>query len=869
MTPVLGRGAPPAVPRGALCVGALVAALAAAAGALHVAALPSLGSLADVPPQVGLWAALVVAFGIAEFAAVHLHVGRQTLTYSLSDVPLIVGLALVDPTHAVDARLAGAGLVIVVTRFRRPLKLAFNVTHVWLETVLAAVVWHLVVGDADPVGPRGWLAALAVLTATELYSALAVAGVIRLDEGRLAWQSVPEFLVGSVMALANVSLAVLVLVLVATDWRASWALLVLGLVLASAYRSHSALRRRHDGLDKLASSTSLLAGDLRTERVADAVLRRAAQLVNADVAELDVWGVGPGRALRVTLRRGHLVEGGAALAPLFGSPDEHPLLVRRHTRDGALREALSRTGLDDAVVAPLVDAGRVLGTLTVGNRQGDVVTFSPEDSMIVKALANHAVAALANAELADRLRDEAAQRHHEALHDGLTGLPNRTMFRQALAEHVSDARQAAVLLLDLDRFKEVNDTLGHHLGDELLTKVAARLVETLPHDAVVARLGGDEFTVLLPGVGESEAVRVAARLRAELLRPVRARDLTLHTDCSIGIAVSPQHGQDVDVLVQRADVAMYAAKQDHSGFAVYSPERDQYDPRRLAMVADLRQAIDDGSLDVHYQPKVDLASARAVGVEALVRWSHPEHGWTPPDEFLPVAEQTDLMLPLTLLVLRRALADLRGWERDGIELGMAINLSPRVLLEPTLVQGIASALGTAGVRAQRLTLEITEGSVIADPARAIAVLDQLNAMGLRLSVDDFGTGYSSLSYLRRLPVHEIKIDKSFVLGLAPDSTEAAIVQSTVDLAHRLGMRVVAEGVETAQSAEILKGMRCDTAQGYLMSRPLPAAALAEWAHQWPSRATATLSHPPSATASETEGHVALGSGVTLLRRRAT
>ena len=814
-----------------LGVPAFLAGLAGVAAVLHAGVLPTLddgeGSVSRV-----VWLSLVIAFGVAELTAVHLHVGRHTLTYSFSDVPLVVGLAFLDPMHVVAARLAGAGVVIVVTRLRRPLKMAFNATHVWLETVLAAMIWHLVLNGADPVGPAAWLAALAVLAATEVYSSVAVAVVIRLAEGRLERQSLPEFLAGSVIALANVSLAVLVLTLALADWRAGWALVVLVVVLCLAYRSHSNLRRRHEGLEKLAASTSDITSELRTDRVAEAVLAQAAQLLDAELAEIDWWGDGGSAPMRVLRASPGVVDTTSRLGAAFGRPGDGPLLAVRNARDERLRESLAKAGVRDAVVAPLLGGNRVLGTLTVADRRGDIATFTAEDSNIVQTLANHAVIALHNAELADRLRDEARQRHHEALHDALTGLPNRNMFRQRLVEQLATGELTAVLLLDLDRFKEVNDTLGHHLGDELLKHLATRLVETLPDAAVVARLGGDEFTVLLRGVEEGEVARIVTRLRATLLRPFHFPDLTLHTDCSVGIALSPRDGHDVDVLLQRADVAMYAAKNDHSGFAFYSSDRDQYNPRRLALVADLRRAIGAGDLQVHYQPKVDLRSAKAVGVEALVRWNHHEYGPIPPDEFLPVAEQTDLMLPLTSLVLERALAAVAAWEQEGLALGVAVNISPRMLLEPCLLEKVAELLGHEGLRPDRLTLEITEGSVMADPERAIAVLDELDAMGVRLSLDDFGTGYSSLSYLRRLPVHEVKIDKSFILHLRVDGSDAAIVQSTIDLAHRLGMHVVAEGIETADASVLLRQMGCDVAQGYLLGRPMPASAVAQWAREW-------------------------------------
>ncbi|MHB1925293.1 MAG: putative bifunctional diguanylate cyclase/phosphodiesterase, partial [Acidimicrobiales bacterium] len=392
-----------------------------------------------------------------------------------------------------------------------------------------------------------------------------------------------------------------------------------------------------------------------------------------------------------------------------------------------------------------------------------------------------------------------------------------------------DQRMAAVMLMDLDRFKEVNDTLGHHNGDLLLREVANRIVATLRHEDTVARLGGDEFAILLPHLTSvDQALSSAQRIVEALQQSFSLDQLSVDVGASIGIAISPADGDDAATLLQRADVAMYEAKGASHPVMLYSPERDNYSPKRLTMAAELRQALADGDIVVYHQPKARLSDGVLIGTEALVRWRHPQNGLIGPDEFIPVAEQTGLIEPLTFYVLQSALEQCRQWNNAGHDVGVAVNLSVRSLLDPDLSSRVEALLAQTGVAGSRLTLEITESGVMADPTRAIAMLERLAATGVKLSVDDFGTGYSSLSYLRRLPVHEVKVDRSFVFRMATDPSDATIVQSIIELGRNLGLRTVAEGVEDQISWELLRGMGCDVAQGYLLSKPVPAQAITRW-----------------------------------------
>ncbi|MDT4937313.1 MAG: hypothetical protein QOG80_984, partial [Pseudonocardiales bacterium] len=407
------------------------------------------------------------------------------------------------------------------------------------------------------------------------------------------------------------------------------------------------------------------------------------------------------------------------------------------------------------------------------------------------------------------------------------------LFQQRLADALARQRpsdpQIAVMLIDLDRFKEINDTLGHATGDLLLQEVAGRLRLGVADRVTVARLGGDEFALLDPAQsGPDGAVALAKSLREVLHRPFAYQDLELEVSATIGVSVAPGHGRDASTLLRRADVALYAAKNTAAGVAAYGENLDEHSPRKLALVGELRSVIDREGLQLHYQPKVDMATGRVLGVEALVRWPHPVEGMIPPDEFVPIAERTGLIGPMTDFVLRTALTDCRHWHDAGHHLSVAVNLSARSLLDADLVDDIARALTVSSVDPSKLTLEITETSVMSDAEYAMRVLNRLSAMGLTLAIDDFGTGYSSLSYLKRLPVNEVKIDKSFVLNMQEDENDAVIVRSIIDLARNLGLRVVAEGVETTDAWDALRGMGCDIAQGYYISRPLPAEQFGAW-----------------------------------------
>jgi diguanylate cyclase (GGDEF)-like protein len=434
----------------------------------------------------------------------------------------------------------------------------------------------------------------------------------------------------------------------------------------------------------------------------------------------------------------------------------------------------------------------------------------------------------------DELERRADENRRLAMFDHLTELPNRLLFfdrvSQTIATSAREGTGVAVLLLDLHHFKDVNDTLGHERGDELLRQVGPRLQGVLRASDTVARLGGDEFGIALAGLGSPvEAEDVARKLTDALDAPFALDGIDIALGGSIGIATYPDHGDDPDQLMRRAEVAMYVAKAARAPFESYSPAQDTYSTDRLALVADLRKAIDDGTLTVAYQPMIDLSRSAIVGVEALLRWTHPTQGAIGPDVFIPLAEHSGLIGRITTYVLEAAAGQAHTWQGAGLDLTVSVNLSVRDLQRAGLAAAVADALERHGVPADRLRLEITEGSVMDQPERALATLGELAAVGVGLSVDDFGTGYSSLAYLQRLPVNELKIDRSFVLGLAESSSDGEIVRSTVGLGHNLGLSIVAEGVEDESSLTFLREVGCDIVQGFFIAKPMSAESLTEWA----------------------------------------
>jgi diguanylate cyclase (GGDEF)-like protein len=482
------------------------------------------------------------------------------------------------------------------------------------------------------------------------------------------------------------------------------------------------------------------------------------------------------------------------------------------------------------VVVPVAVDGRTVGVFYVARRSDP--PFSQHEFDVVQVFVAHAAAAIEKTHLFEQTRASEERFQHQAQHDSLTGLPNRMLLQDRLTHAISHAQQKAdpvsLLVLDLDRFKEVNDSLGHHAGDRLLQEVSRRFNASLRSTDTVARLGGDEFAVVLPGADAAAGGVAAAKLLHVLEKPVFLEGTLLPLGASIGLATFPTHGADADTLLRRADIAMYAAKRGRGGFATYAPELDRDSSQRLNLVGELRRAISCDELSLHYQPQIDCLSGQVVGLEALVRWWHPERGRIGPDQFVPAAEQAGLMRDLTRWVLVTALQQSVVWRRFSSALNVAVNLSAQDLLDKSLPSFVAGALRDVGLPPSLFTLEITESALLSDRTAALDVLGRLRMTGVRVALDDFGTGYSSLSYLKDWPVDELKVDRSFVRSMAEDDRDRSIVRAMVDLAHTLGLEAVAEGVEDLPVLWLLAELRCNRAQGYHIAKPMPAAELARW-----------------------------------------
>ncbi len=532
----------------------------------------------------------------------------------------------------------------------------------------------------------------------------------------------------------------------------------------------------------------------------------------------------------------------AELDAIRGSYENYNRIVLdivSHTEGGS--GVAGYTDLASLTFAPLRDNVLRLGDhhqqelaeyLSEVNRRADVLREIAVATIGI-VLALFAVCATVLVGYQRRAERQAEQRLHEATHDPLTGLGNRAKLRGELDGAVRRGQETgeafSLLVIDLDRFKEVNDTLGHHAGDELLIEVAKRLNEGSRADDVVVRLGGDEFALILPAAPDHpEALEAGHRILGALRRPIQLSELLVDIDASIGVASYPRDGHDAAELLQHADVAMYAAKRRHGGVSGYDPSLDSGDASRLTLQTELRQGVERGELVVFYQPKIEVATRRPCGAEALVRWQHPTRGLLGPDAFIPLAEDSGLIDLVTAEVLDQALVQIGRWGDLGHELPVSVNIPARSLTEDTFPGMIAAALARHGVRPELLTLEITESAVIADLLRASEVLRALREQGVRISIDDFGTGYSSIAHLRDMPPHELKIDRSFVMKMCENTRDETIVRAVVDLAKNLQLRVVAEGVETETALRILGDLGCHEAQGYHISRPLPAAELTVW-----------------------------------------
>jgi len=799
--------------------------------AVVVAALVSVPALRHAWAEPSVWAvlALLVGFLLTESVQLDLEVRKQTLSASPTELAIVVGLVEVGGLWTAVARVA-ALLLVMGVQGSPPAKLVFNSALAVAELSAAVAVLSLL----PPLSvdePVTWLSLVLAIFVIWVVGVLGVGAAVTLTDGFPGWPfwvgALPNALVGPLCVVLGV---IALLLTQRTPW--AWAL-ILPLVLAGVllFRQSSRVARERQTVQRVydfARRVELVTPDEAGTREIVSAVR---ELLNADRAAL--WlppYLDEGPQLVVDT-----ADGGLAWYDGPGDPDD--LVRQRALAPGAsgpvllsvgragVEElgALSRRGAREVLSAGVNTAAGEPGYLEVCDRQSDLLTFGSGDRAALDSMLTHVNAAIRHQQLLAQLR-------HDADHDRLTGLPNRQRLAaeiDALLAPDPVSARAGLVLAALDGYTDVTDTLGHAASDELLLVTAGLLREHAPPQAVVARMEGGQFAVLLPGLSLPATERAARRLREAASTRARVAGLDLEVSLTIGVAAAPVHGSDAGTLIQRADVALLAA-QSSGGVATYHPVLDQQSLRRLQLGTELETAMAEGQITVVFQPIVDTRTADIVSVETLVRWAHPRYGDIPPDDFISLAEQIGRIGPLTDHVLDKALDRCRRWLDQDIALSVAVNLSARCLVQPDLVDRVRAALRRHGVPGELLTLELTEGSVVDDTVRNSTVLADLHSLGLRLSMDDFGTGYSSLSQLRLLPIDELKIDKSFVLGMSTSQNESFIARSIVELAHNLGLRVVAEGVEDEVTRDLLAQMGCDKLQGFLVSRPLPDDRLEGW-----------------------------------------
>ncbi|MFC3381136.1 putative bifunctional diguanylate cyclase/phosphodiesterase [Couchioplanes azureus] len=769
---------------------------------------------------------LAALFACAERFVVVFPVRRGAHTISLSEIPLVLSLIWCAPAAIVLARILGGVVGLLAFRHQRGVKLLFNVTLYATEATVATAVFRLIAEPAQVLHPRGWLAAYVAMMVVDVVSIVLVTLVISLHDDSQEWRRLVtadiKELVQVPMVTVTTTLALIAAIVIRDQLLASVLLAILSYAIYQVFRRYAQQTQGHAQVEQLYDFTRSLDGSRDLDTVIDTVLSRVRDVTRADTAELVVPTFGDAAALRFQLSAQHRLptrqyNGCYPSAWWYPALRGEPVLLP----PGAPGDDKDRP-VDGMAVPVAMDNGT--GVLMVYDSLADIPTFSGEHLRLLQALAAHAAVALTNIGLVDRLR-------HSSLHDALTGLPNRRMLLTDLRDAIESGIGSGivgVLLLDIDRFKEINDALGHDVGDDLLRQVSQRLQAAFADRGTVARLGGDEFAVVIDRCDSpQDALDAAEELRRIVEQPVPVGDMTLTTQASVGVSYAPDHGIEPDRLLQRADVAMYAAKHARAGVRAYQAQDDLNTPRRLTLMAELRSAIEIGALTVAYQPKIDPEDGRVLGAEALARWLRPD-GPVPPDEFIPLAERAGLIPALTRFILDTALAACADWRRGGRDLSVAVNLSPQILTEPGLADDVSDALRRYGLPPSALTLEITENGVMEDPARSVRTLELLHALGVKLSIDDFGTGHSSLGRLAELPIHEMKIDKSFVRGLTTDQTRRAVTDAALQLGRTLGLIVVAEGVEDESELEYLRVHGCSAIQGYYISRPLPPEEFADW-----------------------------------------
>lgn len=800
----------------------------AALAAVAVISTTALVEVHQRPTGSWLWAPVfVLVFIAADAGGLKLVVRRQALNVNINEIPLVLALFYLPPVTIIVVRLLAAAISLRRLRVT-PDRFAYNLASRAAATSMANLIIFQYALHGQ-VGPREWLILFGAVGTSTLMTLLGLFAVVSAVESvRVAADTVKAGVPGLAVAAVNVTVGLVVLIaLQSTPWTLVL-LIALAVALVVVYRSFARFLIQRKTLSEMYDLSRLIASGSYNGNLPDLLLSRVRELLEAESAAIWLPAFGRHPELLLSARiehRGLLDEAQtpAALRQRVLATGDF-VLVSTKQSDSDARAFLRASAVRDAIVVPLRSSSVVIGTMEVANRVGQNSTFTTTDLRLLETIAAQAAVAVDNSRLVDRLR-------FDAYHDGLTSLPNRRRMLAALEEAVkvkAPGEVVAVLLADVADMREVNESLGHAAGDTLLAEIAQRLKTLAAPGALVGRIGSDEFAITMRVADTEEAVAAAADLRTALQEPLTIGSLTIDVDAAVGVAVYPDHATEAADLLQRADVAVHAAKLSPTGVQAFHLGLVSRSVRRLGLATDLRRALDAGELEVFFQPQVRLRDRHLIGVECLARWEHPVHGSVSPEDFVAVAEHTGQIGRLTEVVLREGLRRGRDWHNSGRPLTIAVNIAPRALLDPALPDMVANLLAEYQVAPHRLTLEIKEDGLVSGTDRPLPVLRALADIGVRLSVDDFGTGYSSLSHLRRLPVQEVKIDRSFIQGMATDPDDLAIVRAVIDLARHFGLAVVAEGVESELTLNRLEEIGCDTGQGFYFSRPLAYDRLDAW-----------------------------------------
>lgn len=799
--------------------------------------------------------AVFVAAIIGSGFPVHVKVGREVHSFMFIELAFVGAAVSLPSDVAVVVVMLGATVARIFIQRLPVIKVIFNAAISAIE--VAVVVWttRLLAADAKVTETKMWLVLLLGVAASTVFSALLVTGAIVLSGGKISLRTMLRNIgLGLAGSLAMASVAIIGLVLTVVNVVSVVFTGVFAAGCLVAYHRFVVLRERFNAVLRLERFTSALAPDRSIDTIVTKLLHHAAELMNSEDAMITLATTSG----RVVLTRA-LSESGSLTVEHCPVPGD-PVWERAHaegkacllTKSAVVHEVrmvgqLEHMKADDLIVVPLrLDADNI-GILVGRNRHNSIVRTTDSDLDLITTMADHASVILERSRLFEKLDLEVSVRQYQATHDSLTGLHNRAAFNDAADSYLNSkaaaSTQTVIMLVDLNHFKKINDTMGHHAGDDVLVQIASRLVGSLPVGSHVARLGGDEFAVLVPGIqSEEHAMGVAASLRSAIQEPVHIGDVSFGLDAAIGLSFAPRHGTERHTLLKCADIAMYAAKERRSTpIAIFDPSQQKWTDREVSLLEDLRHAIDGEQLEIAYQPKTSLHDGHVYGVEALCRWTHPTLGMIRPDEFIGIAEQAGLIDTLTEFMIRGSLKQCRVWLDEGLQIGMAVNIPAQSLSDPTLPSRVAAHARAANVPHRLLTLEVTESALMEDARTSRAVMTELRNLGFRVSIDDFGTGYSSLAYLHTLPVDELKIDRAFVQRIGHDKTSAQIVHVIVELARTFGLQTVAEGIESDEIHDALRDLGVDLGQGFLMAKPATAAQLAAYLRSGYLSKTATVS----------------------------